>query len=1657
MKDKKVSSAAFKEVFLGNAGAELNGSESQIPAFRARHNAKKKKELTESNEDVSFDDQVDQADDVVHVAALSGADHRSEIMVAENTNTDAGGELEEGLLRDKDGAAAAAGLFVQPLAPLLGLGGAGIAMYAATSTDQVDVADLTPEQIRAMKPEQIAALGADLAKLNPAAMGAISAEQAAAITAEQLNGLDAADIAALSPMAVGGLTPSVLASLSDAQLAALTPAQLAQLTSAQIDSLTPAQITALGGDVTALPAAALASFDAAQVAAITPLGQLSDAQLAALTPAQLAQLTSAQIDSLTPAQVAALGEDLASLSATALSSISPEQAVAAAAVGAFNGLSTADLIHLTPGAISVLPVSLFAQLTAEQLGQWSAEQLSAITPQQTQVMTPSQLTGLSQQEVMQIPGSFAPAGVQAATSYHIQPMALFDNAGGYRVTEGTSITVLITRMGDVSAAGTVDILRGGSSAASDYTLSSTSVSFAAGERSKSVVLNVATDVTVEGNETLLLSLANPSGSAQVGAVASVTLVDADALTWWVSGSPRAATEGDTLRIEVMRSSGVGAGSVTLELAGTVNAADSAQSLSRVVNFADGVTSVWVDVEIVSDALTEAEESISRVVLRDPSAGVVIDNNRSIAVYDANATHWIVTGGSYSAGDSEALFFVRRTGQAGEATIDFRTVGGSAQAGVDYQAQNVTLQFAAGEMTQLVRVPLVDNPAAQTNMSILGVISNPAGTGTHSVQAASSNVTLVNDQLPVWSVQSGEVREDAGVMAFTISRSGNASQAASIDFATASGSATAGVDYTGVHQTLSFAVGEVQKTVYVNITQDAMSEPSETVVGVISNASRGSVVTTTATGTIVDHSASVWSVSGSNVTEGSQVFMLYTVSRTGAVGAAQIDFATVGGTATAGVDYTPVNQTLSFAAGQTSQVVRVAIANDGLAENNETIVGAIANPSTGLIQTGSLSASAQINDSSNMIWSVQHVADSGQVSSGVMAFTVTRDSNGSLDPAQLRFFTVAGNLATNPGEDYTPVSTVLSFAQGEYRKTVFVPINNSVQPGNISKSVVGVIDSISAGTLGTVATSAASGIIINDRSSSVDVPLRVSFQITAQSATVSEDTGAAAYTITRSGDTRGTQTVEYYVVGGTAVAGTHYTALGNGGVGSVSFASGETSKVVMIPLLPNATNDSGTTLAVALRNASQGILRVDTNGSSQATVTLQDNDTPAAVAYSVGATSNNVLEATGVAAFTVTRSGNTSQADTSFFRINGGTSTATAGSDYTDPGVVTLNWAAGETSKVVRVGLIADAVAEGSETLEAQVSANNDFSGTPAASTVTMAADPVPSAWSYAVSAVTSPSLARVLENSEYIIYTVLRSGDLSQESTSYFRVSGGTSGVDYEPVEGANGAGVLALSWREGESRKMVRVKLLNDSLRESDDLIGGQSAVDEAFTVGVGTLNNVTVSDEDWYFGTAGNDSLSNNTHGTRIDAGDGDDSVTIASAMRADAQLLLGNGDDRIIAANGNNFLGGGGLMDGGAGVDTVRFSSTTRWGLVNSTLEIKNMEILDFNNVNNQFLDLSLQNILEITQGNAVADTLRITSAGTNNTLSLQALGKALSTPEVGTLLTDVDGSTYTVAASAAGSASANDVLIGGRTYDVYRYNYASQDLTLLVDAAMTMRVI
>ena len=75
----------------------------------------------------------------------------------------------------------------------------------------------------------------------------------------------------------------------------------------------------------------------------------------------------------------------------------------------------------------------------------------------------------------------------------------------------------------------------------------------------------------------------------------------------------------------------------------------------------------------------------------------------------------------------------------------------------------------------------------------------------------------------------------------------------------------------------------------------------------------------------------------------------------------------GGEATAGSDYTSVNQTLTFAAGQTQQTVQVAIGQDSALESNETFSLTLSSPSAGNIETAS--ASLTINDDDQSTWSI----------------------------------------------------------------------------------------------------------------------------------------------------------------------------------------------------------------------------------------------------------------------------------------------------------------------------------------------------------------------------------------------------------------------------------------------------------------------------------------------------------------------------------------------------------------------------------------------------------------------------------------------------------------------------------------------------------------
>ena len=77
------------------------------------------------------------------------------------------------------------------------------------------------------------------------------------------------------------------------------------------------------------------------------------------------------------------------------------------------------------------------------------------------------------------------------------------------------------------------------------------------------------------------------------------------------------------------------------------------------------------------------------------------------------------------------------------------------------------------------------------------------------------------------------------------------------------------------------------------------------------------------------------------------------------GAVSVQVATTGGTAVAGVNYTPINQTLTFAAGQDSQTVTIPLKNAGVLSSSPTVVVGLTSAGSGVIISNPSTATVSI--------------------------------------------------------------------------------------------------------------------------------------------------------------------------------------------------------------------------------------------------------------------------------------------------------------------------------------------------------------------------------------------------------------------------------------------------------------------------------------------------------------------------------------------------------------------------------------------------------------------------------------------------------------------------------------------------------------------------
>jgi len=133
------------------------------------------------------------------------------------------------------------------------------------------------------------------------------------------------------------------------------------------------------------------------------------------------------------------------------------------------------------------------------------------------------------------------------------------SAAAYTVTEPTTVsataTITVARAGASLGVATVafSTANGTATAGSDYVATAKTLVFGQGETSKTVGVPILPDGLAEGNETVLLTLANPGGGATLGATATAVLTIIDSVpSARFSASTYSVTEGTAATITVLR-------------------------------------------------------------------------------------------------------------------------------------------------------------------------------------------------------------------------------------------------------------------------------------------------------------------------------------------------------------------------------------------------------------------------------------------------------------------------------------------------------------------------------------------------------------------------------------------------------------------------------------------------------------------------------------------------------------------------------------------------------------------------------------------------------------------------------------------------------------------------------------------------------------------------------------------------------------------------------------------------------------------------------------------------------------------------------------------------------------------------------------------------
>ncbi len=839
----------------------------------------------------------------------------------------------------------------------------------------------------------------------------------------------------------------------------------------------------------------------------------------------------------------------------------------------------------------------------------------------------------------------------------------------------------------------------------DYAPRSGTLTFAPGDRTKTVSVPIVNDAVDEHDEEFSLTLTvsdssnatlDPNAGSATGTIrnddsppvlsvddASADEDDADGVVFTVTLS---AASGKT--VEVLYSA-------STETGDTATAGEDYTAVTdETLRFEPGdPLTKEISVPILNDVLDEADAETFTLTLHsqdnatlDPdhstATGTINDNDAAseLSVANAGATE----GGTVTftvtlnpAKDSQV--------DVAYSTSNVTATGGAncATDGVDYIAQaSGMLQFAAQETTKTISVVTCDDSLDELDAETFG-LQLTSSDATAPADAATGTINDGDDPAML-SVADATLVEGAGGndMVFTVTLSPASGRAVTVRYRTADDTAppddpaTAVTDYSPRSGTLGFSPGSTEETIVVPIVDDDLDEASETFRLLLSGANNATLADDEAIGTITDNDElPSLSIGDETVVEdvtGGQVMFTVMLSRASSQDIT-VDYATADDpaatqAATAGDDYTSTDGRLTISAGFHSAEIPVAIIKDTEEEQPETFLVKLSMPS----------ANATISDDTAIgtITDTEPLADieitnaSADESAGQLTFSVTLKEP-STQPVTVRYETRAGTATEDV--DYTATTGTLTFVPNDVAETITVPIlhdtlHEPTEVFTVHLSAVGA----------RAPTAPAEGEIRDD-----DPPPELS----VADVTVSEGARNAEFTVTLSAVSGRPVEVEYATAADTATAGEDYSDVSS----TLLIPAGDMSGTIIVPLIDDDSDEPDESFTLTLTNPDNASIADD---GATATITDDDNEPGLSVADSSASEDVTELDPNDGVVFTVRVEPVSSHAVTVDYETADGS--AEAGSDYTFKSG-TLEIPAGEATATITVYVIDDDLHEPAET------------------------------------------------------------------------------------------------------------------------------------------------------------------------------------------------------------------------------------------------------------------------------------------------------------------------------------------------------------------------